>query len=115
MGSWKTQRGDEWCYESGAIRAVADLNSNDCIFTLREIVSANGEVTERSLLRFLNETKEYFSESRIFIKQLRLGAGLKEMLMSLQNEGLINYQISDSPQALIEIISMHSRKRWSFW
>lgn len=115
MSRWKTQKGDEWCYESGTIRAAADLNSDDCFFILRDIVSANGKVTEKALLRFLNETKECFSESRIFIKQFRLDVGLKEMLTSLQRQGLINYQITDSPQPLIEVISMQARERWSLW
>jgi hypothetical protein len=115
MSSWETQKGDEWCYESGTIRAAGDLNSADCVFIVRDIVSANGEVTEKALLRFLNETRECFSESRIFIKQFRLDVRLKKILTSLQQQGLINYQISGSPQPLIEVISMQAKKGWSLW
>ena len=115
MSSWKTQKGDEWYYESGTIRAVADLNSVDCIFVVRDIVSANGKVTEKALLRFLNETKKCFSDAGIFIKHLRLNADLKEMLTSLQRQGLINSQISDSPQPLIEVISLQPKKGWYLW
>lgn len=115
MSNWKTQKGDEWCYEGSFIRAVADLISGDCVLVVRDISPANGKVSEKALFRFFSETKEYFSEARIFIKQLRIDSSVNEVLASLQHQGLINCQMSDSQHQLVEVTSLKEGNRWFSW
>ncbi|MCL6414417.1 hypothetical protein MIB92_02025 [Aestuariirhabdus sp. Z084] len=115
MSNWKTQKGDEWRYDNGTIHAIGDLNSAECAFLVGDITCSNREITEKHLLNFLRETKESFSESGIFIKQSRLKSSAKEVLMSLENKGLVCSKASDSPQSLIEVVSVPAKKWWSLW
>ncbi|NQD96441.1 hypothetical protein HP532_27655 [Pseudomonas sp. CrR25] len=115
MSAWKTQKGDEWVYENGSVKSVADYNSESNSLLIRYISFAKNKASEKLLFNFLRETKNLFPETHIFIKSQYLDHKAEAVLNSLQGKGLIIFHTSDSPLLQKELISLKNKKWWSLW
>ena len=109
MCAWTTHRGDEWWYEGATIRASAGSGAN--IISIGEIAGIKGRFTESELHRFLDESMDYFSGSRILVS---LKPSIVELaLQSLQAKGLISFEEMESrnsKEAKIQSIAPYSRQ-----
>jgi hypothetical protein len=111
--NWKTQKGDEWRYDSGSTQASGDLDAKEPAFYIRSIACSGGSLSEKQLLRLLEDTQTYFSEVRLLIKLHAHDSEVGRKLSSLQEKGLVGYRTSDSSRSQIEVTSVNGKKWWS--
>ncbi|SEQ24729.1 hypothetical protein SAMN05216600_104219 [Pseudomonas cuatrocienegasensis] len=90
MSAWKTQKGDEWIYEAGSIKSVADYNSENSIFVIKSISFSKHEASEKLLLNFLRQTTKFFPEAHVSINLRQLDPKTEVALNSLQSKSLIS-------------------------
>ena len=111
---WKTQKGDEWRYESGNVRAAADLNSDENIFSIKSISCSGGSPTERQIMRLLQDAKLQLSEVRLLINLSSSESTVGSSFNSLREKGFVNYQ-SLTSEAKVELTYIKAKKLWSLW
>ena len=92
MSGWTTHRGDEWWYEGAAIRASAGSGAN--IVSIGEIEGTKGHFTEAEFHRFLEESLNLFSGSRILISLN--SSSVENTLQSLHTKGLVSFEVMAS-------------------
>lgn len=111
---WKTQKGDEWCYESGDIHAAADLFRDEQIFSIRGISCSGGSPTEKQIVHLLYDARQQFSGVRLLINLGRSVPTLESNLESLRKKGRVGYQML-APEAKVEITYIREKQWWSSW
>ncbi|PVZ63423.1 hypothetical protein [Pelagibaculum spongiae] len=106
--NWKTQKGDEWSYEDGSIKSVADFDSHTQIFTIRDL---SGDPSKRKLLAFIKLTQSGFTDAALELKVSRFSQGTKKQLGLLQSGGIIELAAKESDSGAVKI-NYVKQKKW---
>lgn len=105
--NWKTQKGDEWSYEDGSIKSVADFDSHAQIFTIRDL---NGDPSKSRLLAFIKLTQSSFGDAILELKVSRFSQGIKKQLSLLQSSAIIELSAQESDSDAVKVSYVKSKK-----
>ncbi|WP_286268713.1 hypothetical protein [Thalassotalea hakodatensis] len=110
--NWKTQKGDEWCYEDGAIKSIADFDSHTQIFTIRDL---SGASTKSKLLAFIRLTQSGFSNATLELKVSRFSQDVESQLRLLQSSGIIELAPQQLGSSVVKINYVKPKSWWQLW
>ncbi len=110
--NWKTQKGDEWRYEDGSIKSVADFDSHTQIFTIRDL---SGDPSKSKFLTFIKLTQSGFADAALELKVSRFSRGINKQLSLLQSSGIIELAAQESVSGAVKINYVKPKKWWQVW
>ena len=114
--NWFTNKGDEWSYRRGNVQAFADRDSSDLVFSIRGASVKGKSLTQKQLLRLLQDSNRLFPELNIEIKLTKAERQLMNRIRELQLKGSIETQSKESDSNLVfSLSSVKERNWWLLW
>lgn len=109
--NWKTQKGDEWCFENKYFKGHADRlpyasECTDSAIVINGIYSKR-RVTSRAFLGFLSDTNEQFPGHGIILKFQGNNEQMvpyERLLNNLIKKDYIHYRVSSVSQSKYECV-----------